>query len=48
VYEAYEQWSNNFEKPHQLKEAVLYALEARLNEEENARIHEVALVKDVI
>jgi hypothetical protein len=35
-------------RPNELKEATLYAIEHRLIEEENIRIGEVDLIKDVV
>ena len=35
-------------RPNEIKEATLYALEARMNQEELARINDSILVKDVI
>ena len=46
--DSYDVWNKNHKKPSDLKEAALYALEARLLNEEHARISEVIIIKDVM
>jgi hypothetical protein len=46
--DSYDSWNKNIKKPFDLKEAALFALEARILNEEHARINEAITVKDVI
>jgi hypothetical protein len=46
--DSFDVWNKNHKKPSDLKEAALYALEARLLNEEHARISEAILMKDII
>lgn len=46
--DSYDVWNKNHKKPSDLKEAALYALEARLLNEEHARISEAITIKDVM
>ena len=48
VHDAFLSWNRNVVRPNEIKEATLYALEARMNQEELARINDSILVKDVI
>jgi hypothetical protein len=46
--DSYDVWNKNHKKPSDLREAALYALEARILNEEHARISEAIITKDVI
>ncbi len=46
--DSYDVWNKNHKKPSDLKEAALYALEARLLNEEHTRISEAITIKDVM
>jgi hypothetical protein len=46
--DSFDVWNKNHKKPSDLKEAALYALEARLLNEEHARISEAIIMKDII
>ena len=46
--DSYDVWNKNHKKPSDLKEAALYAIEARLLNEEHARITEAITIKDVM
>lgn len=45
--DSYDMWARNVQKPQELKEAALFALEQRMINEENTRMQEVGLMKDV-
>jgi hypothetical protein len=46
--DSYDLWNKNHKKPSDLREAALFALEARLLNEEHTRINEAILIKDVL
>ena len=46
--DSFDVWNKNHKKPSDLKEAALYALEARLLNEEHTRINEAIIMNDVI
>lgn len=48
VYDAFQTWNRNVVRPNELKEATLYSLEQRMNNEEISRLNDIMLLKDVI
>lgn len=46
--DSYDMWNKTHKKPSDIREAALYALEARLLNEEHTRINEAILIKDVM
>ena len=46
--DSFDLWSRNVLKPQELSKAALYALEQRMNSEENARMSESVVMKDVM
>lgn len=48
VHDAFQSWNRNVVKPNEIKEATLFALEARMNTEEAQRINDSISMKDVV
>ncbi len=46
--DSFDLWNKNHKKPSDIREAALYALEAKLINEEHTRINEAILIKDII
>ena len=48
MMDSFDVWNKNHKKPSDLREAALYALEARMLNEESTRINEAIMVRDVL